>query len=258
MEISGKVAIITGAGGGGSGRAIAQRLVREGASVVVSDIDERGGRETLRRIEAAQGRVVFVRADVSIQADVRALIATAEKTFGGADILVNNAGPYYLEPLGHWLETVQANLLGTMYGTLHGIEAMRRRGGGAIVNIGSTSSLGHGRKHSPAPAYDAAKAGVIRLTTGLGWLRERENIRVNCLVPDWVATEEVKAYWDTLTPQQRKEQGVPDVLTPVEEIADAVVELITDETLAGRVMILWSGQPRRVIPVGDPGYAALE
>lgn len=258
MEIRGKVAIVTGAGGAGSGRAIAQRLAREGASVAVSDVDERGGRETLRRVEASGGRVVFVRADVSVEADVSALIATAEKTFGSADILVNNAGPYYAEPLGHWLETVQANLLGTMYGTLHGIEAMRRRGGGAIVNIGSTSSLGHGRKHSAAPAYDAAKAGVIRLTTCLGWLRERENIRVNCLVPDWVATEEVKAYWDTLTPQQRREEGVPEVLTTVEEIADAVIELVTDETLAGRVMVWWSGQPRRLIPVGDLGYVALE
>ena len=126
------------------------------------------------------------------------------------------------------------------------------------MNFGSTSAIGHGRKHSASPAYDAAKAGVQRLTTTLGRLKEKENISVNCLVPDWVATEEVKAYWDMLTPQQRGEQGVPDVLTTVEEIADAVVELITDETLAGRVMVWWSGQPRRVIPVGDPGYVALE
>ena len=258
MEICGKVAIVTGAGGGGSGRAIALRLAREGAAVAVTDIDEHGGRETLRRIGAAGGRAIFVRADVSVEAVVRALVATAEKILGGLDILVNNAGPYYQEPLGHWFETVHANLLGTMYGILHGIEAMRRRGGGAIVNFGSTSSLGHGRKHSPAPAYDAAKAGVIRVSTCLGWLRDRENIRVNCLVPDWVATQEVKAYWDTLTPQQRREQDVPDVLTTVEEIADAVIELITDETLAGRVMVRWSGQPRRVIPAGDPGYVALE
>ena len=89
-------------------------------------------------------------------------------------------------------------------------------------------------------------------------MRERENIRVNCLVPDCVATQEVKAYWDRLTPQQRREQSVPDVLTTVEEIADAVIELITDETLAGRVMVQWSGQPRRLIPAGDPGYVGLE
>jgi NAD(P)-dependent dehydrogenase (short-subunit alcohol dehydrogenase family) len=135
---------------------------------------------------------------------------------------------------------------------------MRRRGGGAVVNIGSTSSLGHGRKHSPSPAYDAAKAGVIRLTTALGWLRDQEGIRVNCLVPDWVATPEVSAYVDSLTPEQRKQQGVPEVLLTVDQISDAVVRLITDESLAGRVMVWWCGQPLRLIPLGDPGYARLE
>ncbi len=258
MELHGRVAIVTGAGGGGSGRAIARRLARDGAAVVVSDISERGGRETLRFIEAAGGHGAFFRADVGVESEVRGLVAFAEKTCGGVDIMVNNAGPYYPEPLGHWSETVQANLLGTMYGTLCAIEAMRRRGGGAVVNIGSTSSLGHGRKHSPSPAYDAAKASVIRLTTALGWLRDREGIRVNCLVPDWVATPEVSAYVDSLTPEQRKQHGVPDVLLTLDQIAGAVVQLATDESLAGRVMVWWCGQPPRLIPVGDPGYASLE
>lgn len=258
MEIARKIAIVTGAGGGGSGRAIACRLARAGASVVVSDIDEAGGRETVRRLEGEGGRGSFFRADAGVDAEIGALIAFAEKTYGGVDILVNNAGPYYPEPLGQWFETVQANLLGTMYGTLHAIEAMRRRGGGAIVNLGSTSSLGYGRKHSPSPAYDAAKAAVMHLTATLAHLREQFGIRVNCLVPDWVATEEVRAYWDALTPEERKERGVPEVLTSVDEIADAVVQLLTDETLAGRVMVWWNGQPRRLIEFGDPGYASLE
>lgn len=258
MELSGKVAIVTGAGGGGSGRAIAKRLARDGAFVVLSDIDERGGRETLRIIEAAHGRAAFFPADVAIETEVRALISFADVTYGGVDIMVNNAGPYWPELLDQWFETVQANLLGTMYATLHAIKPMRRRGGGAIVNIGSTSALGYGRKHSNAPAYDVAKAAVIRLTTTLGWLREREGIRVNCLVPDWVATQEVRSYVDALTPQQRKEGNVPDVLLTTDQIADAVVQLATDESLAGRVMVWWCGQPRRLIPVGDPGYAALE
>jgi NAD(P)-dependent dehydrogenase (short-subunit alcohol dehydrogenase family) len=144
-----------------------------------------------------------------------------------------------------------------MYATFGAIEAMRRRGGGAIVNVGSTSALGWGRKHSPAAAYDAAKAGVMRLTTALGWLKD-EGIRVNCLVPDWVATAEVQAYVDALTPQQRKEGNVPDVLITLEEITDSVIRLATDESLAGRVMVHWCGQPPRLIAAGDPGYASLE
>lgn len=259
MDLKNKVAIVTGSGGGGSGRAEARRFALEGCFVVVSDIDEAGGRQTLDLIKDAGGRAAFFRADVAIEADVKALIAFAEQTFGGVDIIVNNAsGPgYHPEaPLEYWFETVQIDLLGAMYGTRYGIEAMRRRGGGAIINIGSTSALPHG--NSKAPGYDVAKMGVTRLTTALGWLGEREGIRVNCLVPDWVASPEVKAYFDGLTPEQRKRGGVPDVLTSLEEIADTAVELVTNDKLAGRVMVLWSGQPPRLIPLGDPGYAGLE
>jgi NAD(P)-dependent dehydrogenase (short-subunit alcohol dehydrogenase family) len=258
MQLAGKVAIVTGAGGGGCGRALAQRFASEGAAVMVSDIDAAGGMETVRLVEQAGGRAVFQRADVAVEDQVRALIGCAEERFGGLDVLVNNAGPYWPEPLGHWAETIRADLMGPMFATLHAVEAMRRRGGGAIVNFGSTSSLGYGRKHSPAAAYDAAKAGVIRLTTCLGWLAERDRIRVNCIVPDWIATAEVQAYVDSLTPEQRRAGGVPDVLITLDEICGAVLRLAADEALAGRVMVWWCGQPARLIAAGDPGYAALE
>ncbi len=260
MELTNKVAIVTGAGGDGSGRADARRLAREGAAVLVSDVNEPGGQETVRLIEAAGGRAAFCRADISVEAEVQALIAFAEKSYGGVDIIVNNASfPYHpQEPFGYWRETIQVDLLGPMFATLHGIEALRKRGGGAIVNIGSTSAIGHGRKHAQVPAYDVAKAGIIRLTTALGWLGQRENIRVNCLVPSWIATPEVQGYVDSLTPPQRKERGVPETLIKLDEIADAVVQLATDESLAGRVMVWWNGEPRRLIRQGDPGYAELE
>lgn len=258
MEMKGKVAVVTGSGGAGCGRAVAQRLAREGAGVVVSDIDEPGGHETVRLVEAQGGRAVFFSADVGVEADIRALIAFAEKTYGGADILVNNAGPYFGEaPMEHQYETAQANLFGTLYGTFCALEALGRRGDGAIVNFGSTSALGHGRKHSNSPAYDAAKAAVIRLTTCLGPLREK-GIRVNCLVPHWVATEEVTSAIAAMTPEERREAEVPAVLITLDEIADAALQLASDQTLAGRVMVLWGGQLPRFIPDGDPGYAALE
>jgi NAD(P)-dependent dehydrogenase (short-subunit alcohol dehydrogenase family) len=259
MDLKNKVAIVTGSGGGGSGRAEARRFASEGCRVVVSDIDEAGGHETLKLIRDAGGKAAFLRADVAVEAEVKGLIAFAEQTFGGVDIIVNNAsGPgYHPEaPLEYWFETVQIDLLGAMYGTRYGIDAMRRRGGGAIVNIGSTSALHHG--NSKAPCYDVAKMGIMRLTTGLGWLKEQEGIRVNCLAPDWVASPEVKSYFDALTPEQRKRGKVPDVLTTLDEVADAVVELVTNDNLAGRVMVLWSGKPPGLIPVGDPGYERLE
>jgi 3-oxoacyl-[acyl-carrier protein] reductase len=90
MELRGKVAVVTG-GGDGSGRAIAQHLARQGAAVVVSDIDEAGARETVRRVEGEGGRAIMFLADVRREANVRALVSCAEHTFGGLDVRVNNA-----------------------------------------------------------------------------------------------------------------------------------------------------------------------
>jgi NAD(P)-dependent dehydrogenase (short-subunit alcohol dehydrogenase family) len=259
LEVNGNVAIVTGAGGGGSGRAIAERLAREGASVVVNDIDEAGGRKTVHQIEAGHGKAAFFQADVSSESQIEALIAFAESTFGGLDILVNSAGPHFSQgPLENWVETIQGNLMASTFGTLHAIESMRKRGGGAIVNFSSTSALGHGRKHSPWPAYDTAKASIIRLTTTMAWLQEKERIRVNCIVPAWIASEEVKEFWEGLTPQQREQYNAPEVLLTLDEVADAVLELIKNDKLAGRVMVLWNGEPRRLIAEGDPGYAKFE
>lgn len=260
MSLSGKVAIVTGAGGVGCGGAVARRLARAGAAVVACDVDHQRGENVVRAIEADGGRAIYVPADVAREDDVRRLIEAAEKEFGGLDILVNIASAPF-EPQGMlagWFDAVAVDLLGPMYAIWHAIPAMRRRGGGAIVNFGSTSALGHGYKPSPAPGYDTAKAGIMRLTTMLAPLAESENIRVNCLLPDWVATPEVKAYWDGLTAEDRHVQGVPDVLTTLDEIADAVLELATDERLAGRVMVWWSGQPKRLIRAVDPGHDGWE
>ncbi|MFB3094206.1 MAG: SDR family NAD(P)-dependent oxidoreductase [Dehalococcoidia bacterium] len=151
IDIEGNVALVTGSGSG-IGRATALRLAREGAAVVVADIDEEGGRETVRQIEATGGRAAFIRADVAGEADVRAMVAFAEETFGGLDILVNNAGVVEgvtterlsfpeVEP-ERWNRTLDVNLRGVILGTQYGIQAMRKRGGGVIVNISSGAGIG--------------------------------------------------------------------------------------------------------------------
>lgn len=260
MNIQDKVVIVTGSGGGGCGRAIARRFAREGASVVVSDINEAGGNETVQHIRSAGGRAEFFRADVQVESQVRELIAFAEKTFGGLHVLVNNAsGPEFRPdvPLEFWAATVQTELLGTMFATRFAIDAMRRSGGGAIVSMSSTSALSHGR-NSGSPAYDAAKAGIFRLTTALGWLAEKEKIRVNCLVPGWIASPAPLAYWQSLTPEQRRERGAPSRLLELEEVAGAILRLATDETLFGRIVYWWSESEPRLIAKDDPGYTTLE
>lgn len=261
MDLRNKVAIVTGSGGEGSGRAEAIRLAAEGCAVVVSDINESGGAETVRRITDAGRKAAFCRCDVSRANEVQALIAFAEKTFGGLEILINNAsGPGYKPGAlpEEWLDTIEIDLLGAIYGVRFALPAMRKRGGGAIVNISSTSALTHGPGHSKMTPYDVAKIGVLRMTTTLASLRDTDNIRVNCLVPHWVAVPEVKEYWDALTPEQRKARGAPPKLIELDEVAQAVVCLITDESLAGRVLILWDGPRAELISPSDPGYASTE
>jgi NAD(P)-dependent dehydrogenase (short-subunit alcohol dehydrogenase family) len=178
--------IVTGSGGAGCGRAIAARFAREGAAVVVSDIADTGGHETVGLITRDGGRAAYQRTDVRDERQIQELIAFGERTFGPITVMVNNASaPYHPEaPLEHWADTVQTDFLGAMFGTRHAIDALRRGNGGAIVNIASISGLWHGRR-SPGgvAAYDAAKAGLIGLTTGLCGLAESDGIRVNCLAP---------------------------------------------------------------------------
>jgi NAD(P)-dependent dehydrogenase (short-subunit alcohol dehydrogenase family) len=253
------VAIVTGSGGGGCGRAIATRFARDGAAVVVSDINESGGLETVAAIEGDGGRAAFQRADVRDDGDARALVAFAERTFGRVTILVNNASAPFRpdQPLEHWLDTFLTDLVGAAFCTRAAIDAMRRSGGGAIVNITSISALWHGRRFGgAAPAYDAAKAGLLRLTTGLAALADSDGIRVNALAPGWIATDGPRQYWESLTPEQRVERHVPAKLLTPTQVADAVFLLANNIALAGRVLVWWSEDSPRLIEFGDRGYAA--
>jgi NAD(P)-dependent dehydrogenase (short-subunit alcohol dehydrogenase family) len=252
MEIAGRVALVTGAGAG-IGRASALRLSREGAAVGVADVDDGSGAETVAQIEAESGRAAFVHADVARDADVRAMVAFARTTFGGLDILVNNAGivvnPAFpdSEP-EEWMRVLDVNLRGPMLGTYHAIEAMRERGGGAVVNVASLAGVGVG-PHS-SPDYAATKAGVVRFSAALAPLRETIGVRVNCICPDWVDTPMSRRTRARMTPEEEAAVVPPGILAP-EDIADAAVELIRDDSLAGRVMACWCGEPRSLLPVPD-------
>lgn len=259
MDVRGNTVVVTGAGADGSGRAISRRFASEGARVVVSDINASGGQETVREIEAAGGRAAFFQADMREEQQVRDLIAFAERAFGGLKVLVNNAsGPDIRpdEPLEHWADNFPTDVYGAFYGTRLAIDALRRSGGGAIVNMTSITGLWHGREN-PVPGYDLAKAAVIRLTTMLAWLGKNENIRVNCLAPGWIASEPVRTYWESLTPAQRVERRVPSRLLALDQVAAAVFRLATDDLLAGRVLVWWSEDSPGLIPWNDRGYEAL-
>jgi NAD(P)-dependent dehydrogenase (short-subunit alcohol dehydrogenase family) len=251
-----RVVLVTGAGGSGCGRAISTRFAATGAAIVAADIDETGGNETVRAIERTGGRAAFFRTDVRNEAQVEQLVSFAEATFGGVSILVNNASaPHGDLAIDGWMDAIETDLLGALYATRRAIEAMRRGRGGAIVNIASISALWHGRQTPGGfPGYDVAKAGMIRMTTWLAHLAETDRIRVNCLAPGWIATDEVRQYWESLTPAERVARGVPARLLTTDQIADAVVRLAENQSLAGRVLVWWSESEPRLIGWGDRGY----
>jgi 3-oxoacyl-[acyl-carrier protein] reductase len=254
------VVIVTGSGGSGCGRAISARFAADGAAVVVSDIDDAGGDETVRRIQRDGGRAAFCRADVRDEGQARHLIDFAVATFGGISVLVNNASSPLppVEGIAGWTDALQTDLFGTLHATRWAIDRMRGHGG-AIVNISSISALWHGRTTPGGlPGYDVAKAAVVRMTTVLAATASQDGVRVNCLAPGWIASDGPRQYWESLTPAERAKRGVPSKLLATEEVADMVVRLATDESLTGRVVVWWSEDRPRLIVWGDRGYREVE
>jgi NAD(P)-dependent dehydrogenase (short-subunit alcohol dehydrogenase family) len=188
----------------------------------------------VRTVAESDERMSFVRADMTVPEDVRRLIASSRP-----QILVNNAGggghiPPHFPNAGpeQWGATLDLNLRGPMLATQLALEHMRRAGAGAVVNVASTAGLG--AKPYQSPEYGAAKAGLIRFTSALGAF---DSVRVNCIVPDWVATER-------LTDAEREATPPP---IPLEDVAAAVLQLIRDDTLAGRALVLRRGEPPRLL-----------
>jgi NAD(P)-dependent dehydrogenase (short-subunit alcohol dehydrogenase family) len=258
MNIKGTIALVTGAGSG-IGRATARRLAQDGATLVVNDIDERLTLDNVRVIEQDGGRAVAMPADVANDGEVRKIIADVCARFGLLDILVNNAGIVEagstprevfpeLDP-AHWLRVLDVNVRGVFLGTQHAIAAMRNSGGGVIINIASMAGIGVGPH--PAPVYAAGKAAVVRFTAALAPLARRLNIRVNCICPDWVDTPMLQRTRAAVSAEEWRAMA-PPVMTQPDEIADAVVTMINDDSLAGRVMLCVGPKPWPIMEPTKP------
>lgn len=239
MQLTGKVVLVTGAASG-IGRAVARALAEEGASVMVADLDDIGGTETVRRIEEDLGaRAAFVQADVASPHGIREMFRGTEATFGGVDVVVNDAGLVSGEPAfpGMDLErihlVVDVNLAGVCMGTQAAVQALRRRGGGVVVNVASTAALD---LHPADPVYAATKAGVVHFTRCLAHLA-REGIRVNAVLPGMTRTPMVAKTGDGTTPAAWLRPVIPTlVMIEPEEIAEAVVSLVHDDTAVARLV----------------------
>ena len=226
-----RVALVTGAGSG-IGRAIADAFATEGARVVVSDLDEAGGAETVAGIEKRGGRATFIRADVSRPEEGEALVEAVVKEFGALHIAVNNAGvsgpsgPVGEYPIDGWDRVIAINLSGVFYGMRYQIPALLDSGGGSIVNVASI--LGQVGFANSA-AYVAAKHGVVGLTRNAAIEYATRGIRVNAVGPAFINTPLIEK---NMTPEGRAALVAKHPIGRLgepEEVAELVVWLSSDK-----------------------------
>jgi NAD(P)-dependent dehydrogenase (short-subunit alcohol dehydrogenase family) len=235
MRLANKVALITG-GGSGIGYYSSLLFAKEGASVAVVDINDQAGQKTVQEIEAAGGKAVYIHADVSKAADAEQMIQKAEATFGALHVLFNNAGISHADDDDAvktsedvWDLTMQINVKGVFLGCKYGIPALRRAGGGSIINTASfVATLGAA---TPQLAYTASKGAVLSMTRELAAIHARENIRVNALCPGPLRTELLMKYLDTDAKKQRRLVHIPmGRFGEAQEIAYAALFLASDES----------------------------
>ena len=252
MKLEGKSALVTG-GGSGIGRAIARLFAAEGASVLVAELNEETGAAAAREIEDASGRARFLRADTAREEDVKAAIAATVEAWGRLDIVVNNAG--IVGPAHTWEQVIAVNLSGVYYGCLHGLEEMKRRGGGGvIVNMASMAGLvGATMPVLPSGgfgsyAYGAAKHGVLGLTKQFALDGAPHGVRVNALCPGWIDTALIGPFAQIPPLMEWALQGTPlGRLGRPEEVAKAALFLASDDSsfMTGAPLIIDGGWTAR-------------
>jgi NAD(P)-dependent dehydrogenase (short-subunit alcohol dehydrogenase family) len=230
-----KVALITGAGSG-IGRETSLLFAAEGARVLGVDLNRDAAEETVERVRAAGGEAQAHMADVSSEADSEGMVAAAESAYGRLDVMFNNAGIMHSDDddavstdVGIWDLTMDINAKGVFLGCKHGIPALRRAGGGSIINTASFVALLGAA--TPQVAYTASKGAVLAMTRELAVVHARENIRVNALCPGPLRTELLMKFLDTEEKKQRRLVHIPmGRFGEAAEMAKAALWLASDES----------------------------
>ena len=235
MRLSDRTALITGAASG-IGRETSLLFASEGAAVVVCDINDGDGNQTVEQIRADGGNAIYVHADVSRSDDCRKMVEAAESHFGALHILFNNAGIMHSKDDNAevteeeiWDLTMAVNLKSVFLGCKYGIPALKRAGGGSIINTASFVALLGAA--TPQLAYTASKGGVLAMTRELAVIHARESIRVNALCPGPLHTDLLMKFLDTEEKRQRRLVHIPmGRFGEAKEMARAALYLASEDS----------------------------
>jgi NAD(P)-dependent dehydrogenase (short-subunit alcohol dehydrogenase family) len=236
-RLAGKVAIITG-GGVGIGRATCRIFAEQGCAVGVLDVDGAVAHACAEEITAGGGRAIALQADITVLDDTTRAVTVIEEAFGGLDILVNNAGVIGRGTVettdeAEWHRVLGVNLTGVFLMSRPAVPAMRRRGGGSIINVSSAAGLAAWYDQA---AYDASKGGVVNLTRSMALDLAVDGIRANCLVPAHVVTPMSENFIaaggaEARAARERTLAAIPmGRFCQPEEIAQGAVFLASDES----------------------------
>ena len=231
-RLDGKVALISG-GARGQGAVEGRMFVREGAAVVLGDVLDDEGKKVEAEIRANGGQATYVHLDVTREADWRAAVATAEQAYGKLNVLVNNAGILFRSRIEEtseqdWDRIMAVNVKGVFLGTKHAIPALRRAGGGSIINISSTAGLVGAPGFTAA--YTATKGAIVTFTKGLASELIKRGIRVNSVAPGPVWTPLVAQSFQEQHLQKFGESSPMGRPAQPAELAPAFVFLASDES----------------------------
>jgi 3alpha(or 20beta)-hydroxysteroid dehydrogenase len=246
-KLDGKVALISG-GARGQGAAEAETFVREGAKVVFGDVRDDEGKKVEARIRDHGGDAAYVHLDVTNEADWRGAVQTATNRYGRLDILINNAGiliprvPIEDRTAAEWDTVMAVNAKGVFLGTKYAIPAMRRSGGGSIVNISSVAGIGQSAHQEPA--YAASKGAIRIFTKVTASQHAKDRIRCNSVHPGPVDTEMFHSAFRDRDLLERRLQRIPlGRMGTVAEIVSAVLYLASDESsyITGSELVIDGG-----------------